>query len=199
MAHSDFFVILDTVQFPRRGWVHRNRFTTRNGLEKWVGLSLEKGNRDTTMISDLTFKDGAREQLESRFEDTQIWNALQANSETFDLVFNLDAKPSQYLRQTLEFMLRKLNLNSTVLNASDLGISESLKSEDRLIAIVRELGGSSYLNLSGGIHLYDQRNFNNQGISLKFLDPYQGIKTSILERFIFEGVDNLRKEILGYK
>jgi hypothetical protein len=30
-AASDVFVLLDDVQFPRRGWVHRNRLHDRGG------------------------------------------------------------------------------------------------------------------------------------------------------------------------
>src|SRR5437016_2188558 len=41
-AASDLFVIYDCVQFPRRGWVHRNRLTDARGLERWLTLPLEK-------------------------------------------------------------------------------------------------------------------------------------------------------------
>ena len=49
-AASDLFVIYDCVQFPRRGWVHRNRLLDRSGKLRWLTLPLDRayflwGNR----------------------------------------------------------------------------------------------------------------------------------------------------------
>ena len=41
-AASDLFVIYDCVQFPRRGWVHRNLLPDASGSERWLTLPLEK-------------------------------------------------------------------------------------------------------------------------------------------------------------
>ena len=34
--------MFDCVQFPRRGWVHRNRFALASGEMEWLTLPLEK-------------------------------------------------------------------------------------------------------------------------------------------------------------
>src|SRR5437588_4364462 len=53
-AASDLFVIYDCVQFPRRGWVHRNRLVDRLGVERWLTLPLQKAPQDVP-IRDLRF------------------------------------------------------------------------------------------------------------------------------------------------
>ena len=42
-ARADLFVVYDCVQFPRRGWVHRNRLTGADGQLQWLTLLLQQG------------------------------------------------------------------------------------------------------------------------------------------------------------
>jgi hypothetical protein len=41
-AATDLFVVYECVQFPRRGWVHRNQLVNTAGAERWLTLPLEK-------------------------------------------------------------------------------------------------------------------------------------------------------------
>ena len=59
LAAADRFIILDTVQFPRRGWVHRN-CVHKDGKENWITLPIKKCPRDT-LIKDLKFRPDADE------------------------------------------------------------------------------------------------------------------------------------------
>src|SRR6188472_3168309 len=61
-AASDVFVIYDCVQFPRRGWVHRNKLIDASGAERWVTLPLVKVPQ-STLIKDLEFAPDAGEQF----------------------------------------------------------------------------------------------------------------------------------------
>src|SRR5215207_8721062 len=64
-AASDLFVIYDCVQFPRRGWVHRNRLPDATGQESWLTLPLAKAPRDVR-IRDLRFSADADQILADR-------------------------------------------------------------------------------------------------------------------------------------
>src|SRR6185436_14958299 len=57
-AASDLFVIYDCVQFPRRGWVHRNRLPDASGAQRWLTLPLESAPQNT-LIRDLRFASDA--------------------------------------------------------------------------------------------------------------------------------------------
>ena len=63
-AASDLFVIYDCVQFPRQGWVHRNRLVDTSGKERWLTLPLAKAPQQV-LIRDLRFAPNA----ESEFLD----------------------------------------------------------------------------------------------------------------------------------
>src|SRR5215212_9434208 len=53
-AASDLFVIYDCVQFPRRGWVHRNLLVDASGEARWLTLPIEKAAQNV-LIRDLSF------------------------------------------------------------------------------------------------------------------------------------------------
>src|SRR3954470_10034872 len=70
-AASDLFVVYDCVQFPRRGWVHRNRVVDRTGTERWLTLPLEKAPQNT-LVRDLRFLVNASEILAERLRRCSI-------------------------------------------------------------------------------------------------------------------------------
>src|ERR1700750_1478713 len=50
-AASDLFVVYDCVQFPRRGWVHRNRLPLASGDAGWLTLPVAKAPRDALICN----------------------------------------------------------------------------------------------------------------------------------------------------
>src|SRR3990167_6427798 len=49
-SQTDLFVIYDCVQFPRRGYVHRNQVPDQNGTPQWLTLPLEKCDQKTAIL-----------------------------------------------------------------------------------------------------------------------------------------------------
>src|SRR5437868_3898306 len=70
-AASDLFVIYDCVQFPRRGWVHRNRLIDASGKARWLTLPLEKAPQDV-LIRDLRFSPNAAGLMTERLRPFQL-------------------------------------------------------------------------------------------------------------------------------
>src|SRR5436190_8297403 len=64
-AASDLFVIYDCVQFPRRGWVHRNKLLDAAGNAEWLTLPLVPAPRDV-LIRDLQFPPDAAAEFARR-------------------------------------------------------------------------------------------------------------------------------------
>src|SRR5437764_15470200 len=65
LAASDLFVIYDCVQFPRRGWVHRNQIPDAHGRAAWLTLPLAKAPQEV-LIRDLAFPEAAEAMLAER-------------------------------------------------------------------------------------------------------------------------------------
>ena len=63
-AAADEVVLLDTVQFPREGYVHRNRFRTAAGDLAWLTLPLAYRPLET-QIRHIAFADEADRRLEA--------------------------------------------------------------------------------------------------------------------------------------
>src|SRR5579871_148005 len=65
LAGVDLFVIYDCVQFPRRGWVHRNRLPDAAGDAQWLTLPLKPAPFDAR-IDALVFAEDAPARMAER-------------------------------------------------------------------------------------------------------------------------------------
>jgi hypothetical protein len=195
-AAADVFVALDCVQFPRRGWVHRNRFTDQNGELQWLTVPLKKGDRDTTRICDLQFQDNANALL---LDQTRRFTSLRTirkdHSDYADILFDIGVSPDEYFSSSLLKLARLLGIERPVIRSSTLNVDPRLRAQERIIEIAKRVGGTAYINSPGGKGIYDEVAFKKAGLTLSFLSDYRGSFSSILERIIEDGVELVGKEI----
>lgn len=191
-AAADRVALFDCVQFPRRGWVHRNRLPGAAGNPAWLTLPLRTGAVQTR-ITDLQFADGAVDSLRQRCNRFPL---LRDADHPF-LSTVLDPSPDVvgYLETLLRQCCGILDLPFTTIRTSSLGIDPALRSQDRVLAIVEALGGDRYVNLEGGRTLYDSKAYADRGIELSFLPAWQGSSWSILQRILTETPDSVANEI----
>jgi hypothetical protein len=171
----DHFVIFDCVQFPRRGRVHRTQVPGPTGKVEWLTLPLAPHRRET-LIRDLTFTPDARASLNKRLA-RYPWLAngggLTAERLRAYLYGPLDSV-IDFLEAGLKLVADLLGLSATFSRSSALALDSALKGQERVIAIVRALGGTHYVNAPGGRDLYDPESFAKVGLALSFLDAYGG-------------------------
>ena len=67
LSETDQFVIYDCVQFQRRGWLHRNKLSDKNGTLQWLTLPLEKAPQ-SLIIRDLKLVSDAEAEIAHRLE-----------------------------------------------------------------------------------------------------------------------------------
>lgn len=198
LAAADVFVIYDCVQFPRRGWVHRNRLPRADGEMDWLTLPIEKPAYDA-VIADVTLKADAAETLRDRAAKFPVLDhAIRHNSAQAAPAAFLNTRPSltDYLELTLRVAARRLGFHPQILRSSTLDIAPDLKAQDRILAILGSLGARAYLNAPGGRELYEAQAFAKRGVTLEFLPDYDGPSASLLHRLITEDAEALRAEIL---
>jgi hypothetical protein len=195
-AASDLFVIYDCVQFPRRGWVHRNRLVDQSGNLSWLTLPLEKAPRDI-LIRDLRFSPDAAALIRQRVRPFGL--AAQHGSEALrsmiDILLDPREHPVDYIARLLECAVACLGLPWNVIRSSSLNLPDSLRGQDRILEIARRLGARRYVNPPGGRSLYDPAAFADAGIELRFLPEYSGPASSILARFMDEDRAALAEEL----
>lgn len=192
MATTDLFVSYDCVQFPRRGWVHRNQLTHVNGNKEWLTLPLAKADRDTTRIMDLAFAEDAQATWAERLKQ---FPALAEDTPWMQQVRILSGAPADYLFHGLKMVSRILGHECKFATSSDLKLAPEIRGEDRILAIAKHFGATEYINASGGTELYDAKRFKDEGITLKFLTAYDGNYTSMLERLQREDPAAVKAEI----
>jgi hypothetical protein len=194
---TDLFVIYDCVQFIRRGWIHRNRFTNMNGELSWLTLPLAKASQEVR-ISDLAFPEGPLERLQEQQNKFPIFKSPSyALSEFNQAIIQFSLHPVIYITRLLNLACEKLQIPFNITYSSQLQLPSEIKGQDRIITIAKHFNAEIYINPPGGRDLYNETDFNHNGINLQFLAAYSGSYESILPRLINEDTNTLRNEIIS--
>ena len=192
-AAADLVVFFDCVQFPRRGWLHRNQLCDSVGAPQWLTLPLEKAPQDV-LIRDLRFRVGAAADMAAQFRRFPAL-ATPAAAPLRAAMSDLSGTPLDHIERLLHLAARQLGLPWRVLRSSSLDIDPALRGQDRILAIATRLGAGCYLNPPGGRGLYEPARFAEAGIALRFLPPYNGAHASIAERLGTESAAAVAVEI----
>ncbi len=195
LRRVDVFVSFDCVQFPRRGYVHRNQLPDKEGMLRWFTLALARKDRDV-LIRDIEFVEDIEQYISAqcrRFPCLQTPEAL--NNPLVQHLMHPEHHPSDFLRNSLLETSRQLDMNCEVISSSDLQIDATLKGEERVLAILEKLGATEYVNAPGGRALYDEQRFLDAGIQPRFLVPYKGSKVSVLYRLLTQPINSIVDDI----
>ena len=195
-AAADVVVMFDCVQFPRRGWVHRNRLPLASGELDWLTLPIAKASRDAR-ICDITFTADAPARLTAAVPRFPVLDrALRAHDATLERIVQPGSGDvTVYLIDLLNDFTTRLGLERPIVRSSSLPIAPDLHAQDRVITILQQLAATSYVNPSGGRELYDRSAFSAAGIELGFLAPYGGSMESILGRVLDGSASEIAEEI----
>ncbi len=197
-SQADLFVIYDCVQFPRRGYVHRNQVPDSRGEPSWLTLPLRKCDRQT-LIQDLAWRQEdlpafvERISTLARHLDPAVLQPGAAN--WLAALCQFDGSVVDYLERTLRYGCQMLGIPCETVRSSALMVPVSVRGPQRILHICKELGAGLYLNSPGGVDLYDADEFEKAGVELQFLPPYEGSYWSIAYRMLTESPEELRKTL----
>lgn len=170
MSAVDVFVVYDNIKYTKKGWVNRNRLL-RQGEPALFTLPLAHGP-DQLHVRDRHLSPSFdRTKLMNQF--AQAYRQAPRYAELLPLLDKIITFPNDnlfaYIRASIELMREQLGLSTELVISSSIAIDHELKGQDKVIAICRKLGASSYLNPTGGTDLYQHEAFRKQGIDLRFL------------------------------
>lgn len=209
----DQFVVYDDVQYIKRGWINRNRILV-NGQPHTFQFSLKKDAQEQK-INKRLFANTHKEEVEKFFKTLQrAYKKAAYFDETMELVEKVfiphKENMSDCIRLSIDLVCEYLNIETNILNASDILNNEvELKGEERIIHISTSLGACEYLNTIGGIGLYSKEAFLEKEINLFFLKP-QEIKynqfensfvpnLSILDIMMFNSKEEIKELLNTYE
>ncbi|MBU1695326.1 MAG: WbqC family protein [Verrucomicrobia bacterium] len=171
MARVDCFVFLDNVQIPKTGgsWVNRVKLLM-NQKAGWFTLPIDRSYHGTRLITEVQIAMGAGER-------TSLADKVRLNYKKapfFDEVFPV----LEPLLRNPEMNLAEFNIHAASSLAIRIGFPESMfvrssslpsigeVSTDRLVTIVREVGGSAYLYGGGAVDYQENEKFDQTGLGV---------------------------------
>lgn len=164
---SNIYIVLDDVQFLRRGWHHRDKIKTING-PKWLTIPVHKKNRYEQAIRDVKI-DNTTSWRRSHLRTIEVNYGKALNfKECFAMVAEIYSKNHSYLIDlNMDFLFLaagKLGIKTPVRMASEFHVRSS--STQRLVDLVKLAGGSAYLTGIGSKSYLDECIFNKDKIEL---------------------------------
>lgn len=173
-ASVDLLVLRDIAQFPKGGWVNRNRLEYRHGID-WFTVPLQKGPQSSSILEKSVTSTWSPDQLLRKVEPA-LFGSMH-KSEVLDLLEGLPSAKGQTAVSILEVLsvantstFSLLGLSCEVVFESALGL-DTAPGVEGVVQICQKLGASRYYNPPGGRHLYSEEFFKNHNLSLHFVDP----------------------------
>lgn len=196
----DEFVMLDCVQFPRTGRVHRSEIDHDRVGPRWLTLPLARQARNT-LIRDLQFAEGARAELDRRLA-VLPGLARPGNPAAERLREHLHSPLGgvvDFLGQGLRLCCDLFGLDTPIVHSSQLDTPGHLRGQQRILSICQARGATHYLNAPGGRDLYAPEAFEQAGIRLEFLPPYLGPHAHLLPSLLRDGAGPIAEELARLK
>lgn len=163
--HSDLYMVLDDAQFLRRGWHHRDKVKTSQGIQ-WLTVPVMKKDRSIQSIRDVIIDEGH----DWRNKHLGTLRHAYGKAPQFHRVFHAVEEIYQHKHERLmdlnmellKLFARIFAIDTPLVLASSLGVSGT--STQRLLDLVREVGGNVYLTGLGARHYLDEGPFQRAGI-----------------------------------
>ena len=182
----DKFVLLDDVNFIMRGYINRNSILV-NKKQNLFTIPLDKPSqnkliKETKLKFDAKSKDNFKKTLELAYKKAPEFNNFYPVIE--DIINYSTEDLTQYIKYSIENVQKYLNINTSILISSEIQKNNSLKGEERIIEINKQLKSAVYINPIGGMELYNSENFKKEGIELKFIKMNEIIYKQFNNEFI---------------
>ena len=177
--HVDKFVVYDNIKYTKKGWINRNRMLV-NGTDQIFSLPIKKDsdylNICDRFIPEEFHKDADKilRKIQSAYREAPFFEDVYPLMEK---IFTYSERNLfNYIFNALSEITGFLGIETVLEISSEISIDHTLKSDRKVLAICKSLGGTVYVNPAGGKELYEKKDFGENQIELTFL-------TAKLERY----------------
>ena len=175
LARADVFVLLDHVQFQKKGgnWTNRVQVLTGGDREGWLTAPVDRSYHGTKPINEIAIDD--TRPWRQKLLKTIVANYARAAhfDDAFPVVEELIGHPSRLLAELNENAIRRL-AGEIGLPTRHIVCSSSLEpagsATDLLIELVRAVDGDVYLSGGGAEGYQEPDKFEAAGIELRMQD-----------------------------
>ena len=201
----DIFVSYDDVQFMKGGWINRNR-VLYNGKPKYITFPVSKAPLNTAIDHYFFHENIEKEKRKILFTLHQAYSKAPFFQSVYPLLEDIvkvnENNVARFAENSQQRILDYLGISFEIRRSSHLSFDKSLKGQDRVITIVKKLGGDCYVNPIGGQDLYSPAEFAANNIDLRFLnckaEPYKQFSNefvpnlSIIDVLMFNSIEQIR-------
>ena len=216
IKHTDRFILFDTVQFIRHGWIERNRILKQDGTWQYFQVPIVKPNGRDTIIKDIRINNdlewknriiGQLQHYKKRApfykETIDLLNAVF--SQSFDDIVSLNQAS---LEKVCEYLGIKRNME--VFSKMGLNVEEAGAPDEWALNICKAIeGADEYWNPIGGLSFFDRTKYEKAGVKIFFqemvLTPYRQLGNefepglSIVDVMMFNSPEAINQMLDDYK
>lgn len=181
----DTFVILDNVQFLRRGWHHRDQIKTAQGVH-WLTVPVQKKHRYHQLINEtkIEYQTAWKHKHLALIEAS--YRKAEGFAPYFDELERIYQGSFEFLIELnmalLEWLWAVLDLSIEVVWASSLSVTQT--GSLRLAEIVEQLSGTTYLSGTGARAYLDETVFEAHGISVQWQEFHHPLYPQLHGEFL---------------
>jgi hypothetical protein len=216
IKHTEQFILLDTVQFIRHGWIERNRILGQNSGWNYILVPVIRKNGRETRINDVLIdnKQNWKQKIIAQLQHYRkiapyYFNVINILEELFnneyDNIVTLNKALLEIVSSYLEF-----DHQISVFSDINLEIETPTAPDEWALNICKAIGTvDEYWNPPGGIKFFERSKFFNSGINLKFhkthLSSYnqkrEGFESglSIIDVMMFNSVTEIKGMLDNYE
>lgn len=156
----DKFVILDDVNYIKKGWINRNQILINNQAYLFtipiLDLSQNKKIYDLNLSSDPKWKSKFLRTMHQSYSNSpEFYNFFPLLEE---IIYFPDSNLSSFIHNSIIKICKFLNIETEIIKSSKI-FNSRMTGEHRIIDLCQKLNCSEYLNLPGGAQSLLIRNF----------------------------------------
>lgn len=179
IANTDKWIFFDVVQYNKRSWMNRNRILHPDASkeDQYISTPIRKHKngtliKDVYINNDINWKDDILGKL-------TVYKKLSAPyyQNVMEIINNVLSKDHDRfvdisITSTLCFC-EYIGIDINYQMASEIDFDRSAITEPGhwALQITKTLGYDQYINPYGGHEIFDEEDYNNNGIDIKFLRP----------------------------
>ena len=180
------FVILDNVNYIKRGFVNRN-YILLNNQPHLITLPIDNAsqNRPINQHQHLRKVDKIFKTISNSYRKAPYFKPVIELIEA--CLYEPEVKLEKYLSHQLKSISEYLEIPTSFAYASDFNVAEQSKGQSRIIDICHATQATDYINAAGGIEIYDRALFAEHDLNIHFINT----KAYQYQQFNGEFVNNL--------
>lgn len=211
MNAVDKYVVLDDVNFIKRGWINRNRILV-NGRPQYFNVPLlaasqNKRIKDIKVNRDPRYRKKNLKTIEHAYRRAPYYEGVYPLVE--QILTCAKDNISAFIVESFKVLCRYLDISTEFILSSAIKKDDGLRGKDKILDICQRLDATEYYNAIGGKKLYSYEDFQKAGIPLSFLetdsisyrqfnDPFQS-NLSIIDVMMFNSRDQIKEMLKQYR